>query len=533
MTGTDIPTLHPIDQLVTNFMATYQVPGAAVAFMKDGKLLFVRGYGYANTNTSELIQPDSLFRIASMSKSLTAMAILRLVDQGQLSLDQAVFPILNYPAPVYPGATNDSRLATITVRQLLNHTGGWNRDTAINPDGGVGFDPTVDWTVRAASDMGTAAPADAVTMIRWMLGKPLQFAPGTQYQYSNFGYTVLGRIIEKISGTNYESFVKKILAEAGIARMRIGGSREAERLAGEVHYYDYPGAPLATPIFPADTSPVPWPYNLSFPTMDSHGGWVASVIDILRFIRVVDNRPGPPDILSQTSISNMIARPSPPWGSTQEPYYGMGWLVRNTPDNWWHDGALPGTRTEMVRAGNGFTWVILCNTRAYNDTAFFNDMDNLGWQALAAVSTWPTNDLFDSVLSYDAWKARHFTPVQLTNPAVSGDLADPDGDGRPNLLEYSMGLDPLKPDLSQRPTPAIQSVGGTPYLTLTFRRLLLANEVEYGLDVSSDLVNWLPATQAMTGPVLNPDGTVTFTYRDSLASFAQTTRFMRLKVTRK
>lgn len=110
----------------------------------------------------------------------------------------------------------------------------------------------------------------------------------------------------------------------------------------------------------------------------------------------------------------------------------MGWMVRNTPDNWWHDGALPGTRTEMVRTGNGFTWLLLCNTRAYNDTAFFNDMDNLGWHALAAVSTWPTNDLFDSVLSYAAWQARHFNSAQLANPAVSGDTADPDADGLAN-----------------------------------------------------------------------------------------------------
>ena len=211
----------------------------------------------------------------------------------------------------------------------------------------------------------------------------------------------------------------------------------------------------------------------------------------------------------------------------------MGWMVRNTPDNWWHDGALPGTRTEMVRTGNGFTWLLLCNTRAYNDTAFFNNMDNLGWHALAAVSTWPTNDLFDSVLSYAAWQARHFNSAQLANPAVSGDTADPDADGLANLLEYSMGLDPLQPDLSRRPTPAIQSAGGIPYLTLTFRRLLLANEVDYGVEVSSNLVDWRPAAQLVTGPALNVDGTVTFAYRDSVAAFAETTRFMRLKVTKR
>jgi CubicO group peptidase (beta-lactamase class C family) len=531
ITGTQIPSLQPIDQLVTNFMSTYQIPGAAVAFMKNARLVYARGFGYANTNTLELVQPDSVFRIASMSKSLTAAAILRLVDQGKLSLDQSAFAILNYAAPVYAGATNDPRLASITVRQLLNHTGGWDRNSAIDPNGNIGFDPTVNWTVRAAADMGTTAPADATTMVRWMLGKPLQFNPGTQYQYSNFGYTVLGRIIEKIADTNYEGFVKGMLAEAGISRMRIGGSREVELLPGEVHYYDYPGGSLTTSIFPQDSGPVPWPYNFSYSTMDSHGGWVASAIDILRFISVVDNRAAPPDILSQSSISNMIARPTPPWGATQEPYYGMGWQVRNTPDNWWHDGALPGTRTEMVRAGNGFTWVILCNTRAYNDSAMFSAMDNLGWQAQTLVASWPTNDYFDSFLSYAAWKARKFNSAQLADPAVSGDLADPDTDGLSNLMEYSMGLTPLQADTSRRPLPAIQTVSGTPYLTLTFRRLYLANEVDYGVEVSSNLFNWGAGAQMLSGPVLNADGTETFTYQDNIASSNSAMRFMRLKVT--
>ncbi len=290
MTGTGIPSLSAIDNLVSNFMATYKVPGGAVGFVRDGKLLFVRGYGYADTNTQEVVQPDSLFRLASHSKAVTATAILKPVEQGQLTLNQPAFAILNYPAPTYPGASTDPRLAFITIRQLLNHSGGWNRNTAINPDGGTGFDPTVNWTVRAAADLGTNVPANATAMVLWMLGKPLQFNPATQYQYSDFGYTVLGRILERITGTNYEQHIQSVVAEAGIRRMRLSGSRRLEKLPGEVTSYDYPGASLTTSIFPEDIGPVPWPYNFSYTTMDSDGGWAASVIDLLRFASAVDGR---------------------------------------------------------------------------------------------------------------------------------------------------------------------------------------------------------------------------------------------------
>jgi N-acyl-D-amino-acid deacylase len=422
MTGTSIPSLRPVDQLVTNFMAKYGVPGGALGIVKDGRLVYVRGFGYADTNTLELVRPDSLFRIASLSKAVTSMAVLKLVEEGRISLDQPAFAILNYPPPTYSGAKADPRLASITIRHLLNHTGGWNRNTATNPDGEVGFDPTVNWTVRAATDMRTTAPADAQTIVHWMMGKPLQFDPGTQYQYSNLGYTVLGRIIEKVTGTNYEQFVRSLLARANITRMRIGGSRLVDKLPGEVTYYDYPGSPLTSSIFPQDTGPVAWPYNFSYSSMDAHGGWVASAIDLLRFVTAIDGRLPHTNLLSMASITAMTSRPSPPWKPTDEPYYGMGWQVRNTPDNWWHDGSLPGVRTEMVRAGNGFTWALLFNTRPLEDSAFYTEMDRFGWQALASVSTWPTNNLFDSVWYLDRLKSTRPTRTS-SGTSASADTA--------------------------------------------------------------------------------------------------------------
>jgi hypothetical protein len=78
---------------------------------------------------------------------------------------------------------------------------------------------------------------------------------------------------------------------------------------------------------------------------------------------------------------------------------------------------------------------------AYNDdSGFYYNMDTLGWNVIASITTWPTNDLFDARLSYAAWQPRHLTPAELADPAISGDGADLDGDGLPNLVEHALGL---------------------------------------------------------------------------------------------
>src|SRR5262249_30274495 len=157
-----------------------------------------RGYGQADVENGIAVQPDSTFRIASLSKFITATAVLTLVEQGKLDLDARAFALIPQLTPL-PGAVMDPRLPTITVRQLLQHTGGW--------DSSLSGDPMFNSTAIALA-AGTAPPASAETVVRYMLGRPLDFAPGTRYAYSNFGYNVLGRIIERVSGQSYAAFVQ-------------------------------------------------------------------------------------------------------------------------------------------------------------------------------------------------------------------------------------------------------------------------------------------------------------------------------------
>lgn len=385
-TGTVVPGMVSYDQLASTLLTKYQLPGCAIAVTRNGKLVFARGYGYANKATGELVQPDSRFRIASLSKPITAAAVLLLMQRGKLTLDQRVFDILSYQP--LPGERVDPRLATITIRNLLEHSGGWNRDTTFDPM----FLPV---TIAAAT--GTPAPATTDSIIRFMIGKPLQFEPGTAHNYSNFGYALLGRVIETISGQPYEQFVREqVLTPSGAACMHIGHSLQAQSLLKEVKYYDYPGAPLVPSIDGTGTK-VPRPDGgFYLEAMDAHGGWVASTIDYLRFVLSVDARNDPGDLLAAPTIDMMIARPTIPLWSTSAAWYAKGWNVRpfQGDANWWHTGGLNGTTTIVVRNYGGVTWAAFFNSQPSN--AFIDDLDSGMWTALAGVTSWPSGDQFQS-----------------------------------------------------------------------------------------------------------------------------------------
>ncbi len=383
ISGAAVPGMSSVDAVIAALMQRWRIPGGSVGIVKDGRLVYARGFGYADVVSKEATAPDALFRIASLSKPVTAAAVLRLVEQGRLTLDATAFPLLPEITPL-PGATVDLRLARITVRQLLEHAGGWDRNAT--------FDPMFR-SSEVATATATPVPASATAVIRYMLGQPLVFEPGTRYAYSNFGYTVLGRIIEKVSGQTYEQYVKDaVLAPAGAARMRLGRSLNADRASGEVRYYDRGTLPS---VFPGGGG-VSAPYGgFNLEAMDAHGGWVASTIDLLRFATAVDGWSTRPDVLSDASIASMTGKPRSPLWDASAFHYGLGWLVRPAEGNWWHDGSLPGTAALLVRTGTGLSWVALFNARdMMTNSTFQSEIDGAMWQAVNGVTAWPTHDLF-------------------------------------------------------------------------------------------------------------------------------------------
>jgi len=392
--GRPQPALKSFDDLLLSFLTEKDVPGAALAVIKDGRLVLARGYGWADREKKEPVGPESLFRIASLSKPITAAAVFKLIEKGKFRLSASVVSLLKVAPLLEPGKAPDPRLGRITIRHLLNHTGGFDRKAS--------FDPMFK-SVEIAWALGIPPPAGPRAIIRYMWRRPLDFDPGERYAYSNFGYCVLGRVIEDVTKESYEAFARKeILKPLGIREMRIGRSLRSQRAAGEVVYYDRKGR-LKPAVVGTIGKPVPAPYGSFYlEAMDSHGGWLASAVDLARFAAAFHDR-GKCPILSRGSIDAMFERPEGAAGYKKDgsplpTYYACGWQVRPVEgggENEWHAGSLPGTATLLVRRHDGVGWVVLFNARNDPSGVFLVKLiDPLLHRAADAVKRWPDEDLF-------------------------------------------------------------------------------------------------------------------------------------------
>jgi N-acyl-D-amino-acid deacylase len=377
------------DKLMHDFMKEHRVPGVSVAVTHRGQTVFARGYGYADVAARELVQPGSLFRIASLSKPITAVAILQLVERAKLNLDAKAFDVLNHEEDIKSaGDEFDERLRDITIRHLLEHRGGWDRDKS--------FDAMFQ-SVRFAKQVHVPAPADQAAVIKAMFSQKLDFNPGERYAYSNFGYCLLGRVIEKLSGQSYDDYVKeKVLAPIGITTMKIGASRLEGRSENEVRYY-HPGSGKS--VFQDDLDQeVPWPYGgWNLEAMDSHGAWIASAADLVKFAAAFDDPDNCP-LLERASVELMYRRPlglagHEEDGSDRETFYSLGWMNRVVDGgevNHWHTGSLSGTSAIMIRRHDGKNFVALLNSRVSPSAAHLGQaIDRLLHEAADQVTDWP------------------------------------------------------------------------------------------------------------------------------------------------
>ncbi|MCC7016027.1 MAG: beta-lactamase family protein [Rhodospirillales bacterium] len=329
------------------FLESHSVPGLSVAIAKGGEIVYRAAFGLASKSRDERATPDHRFRIASVSKPVTAVAVFRLFEAGLLLPGDRVFGPGGALGPLGAGLDRDSPLHGVTVDHLLTHTAGaWPNDAT---------DP-----MFANGDM------DHARLIESTLANVRSFArPGETYKYSNFGYCLLGRIVERATGRAYADFAREtVLAPVGAGGMAIAGNSRDERAPNEVEYHG-----IGTEN----------PYGPNVRRMDSHGGWIATASEVALFVAGAAGRIVPP-LLSEASMAKMSE------GTAANPKYARGWNV-NAAGNWWHTGSLPGTQTIAVRTRSGFSWAAFVNMRN-RGTSLAGDLDKLIWKMARRVPAW-------------------------------------------------------------------------------------------------------------------------------------------------
>jgi N-acyl-D-amino-acid deacylase len=219
------PQFAAFDAVMSDFMASHQIPAASVAVLRDGKLRYESGYGHLDPNAARATGPDAMFRVASVTKPMTAAVVTMLVDQGRMTWDDPVFCLPPQPAPrcllpIEPHArrpVQDARVAKVTLRDLVEHRTGWTRWPCTEPfwDGNP---------IKIAQAFGIPTPPPAWRLAQWFMGTPMDFDPGTDPgpgfdTYCNMGYVVLGLIAEAATGTSiaalYQAYLFEPLEVAG------------------------------------------------------------------------------------------------------------------------------------------------------------------------------------------------------------------------------------------------------------------------------------------------------------------------------
>lgn len=345
-------SVDAVGTFLSAFIQKYNIPGANVAVSHGGKIVYQKGLGLANVEANAPVVATTPFRIASISKPLTAVAIFKMLENsGQdiaTALDKPVFGDQGY-LPEYKDI-QDPRVYQIRLRDLLQHTGGWDSRN---------YDPQFD-LYNIATTMGTTPPADAKTVVSYMLKYyQLDVDPGKEFHYSNFGYNILGRVIEAQTGMPYDEYVKaQVLAPTGITAMQIGGSRLQDLLPNESRYYDDPRMPPVKSIYDNVTLGPQAYVGFSMPTMDSHGGWIATPTELIKFVNAVTPGSGVPLILKEETIQ-LMTTPITGIGNDQA---SLGWVSTKGGQEISHSGALESsTLTYLIRRADGNAWSVTFN----------------------------------------------------------------------------------------------------------------------------------------------------------------------------
>lgn len=376
----DAPGLEKMDREIERFIGRWNIKGLSLAVTRNDSLLYAKGYGMADVEEGREMTPQNIMRLASASKLVTAIAIMRLVEDGKLSLGSKVFGsegLLSDSA--YTAAIKDPRLFDVTVDHLLQHKGGFGL--------GAG-DPMFNTKdIIAARHLDGPPTNEELTEI--VLGRRIAFTPGQGFRYSNFGYMLLSLVIERVTGRSYWDYVtEEVLHPAGCYRFRPATNYYADRSEDEVHYYGPDNDPVEE--YNGSGRMVERVYGGSNVNgLVGAGGWCASASDLARLVAATDKYPHVSNIISNESIDSLTAY-------AKEGRISRGWSEIDENGKWRRTGTLSSTHTLIERFPNGECWVMITNSGVWTGHNFSRDMTKLISNLRPRYSTlFPSRDLWN------------------------------------------------------------------------------------------------------------------------------------------
>jgi CubicO group peptidase (beta-lactamase class C family) len=370
-TGLDVPELAAVDDLMRDMMDEHDIRHVTAAITKDGRLVYARGFTWDEADV-EPIEPTALFRIGSIGKAIASLATHRLIDDGALTHETEVQPILGIEA--LPGESVDPLFDEVTVDNLLTHTGGMYSDDNIY---------TVSDAVASAT--GEGPPCTQNEILSYIMSHPFIFDPGTSWDYNNYGYMMLDRLVDSMTGRHFADFVnEEFFHRVGVGRARIAHQLESEAYPTEVDYDGLEGDPYSPPLESSIAA----------------GGWVMTAPDLARLWSVVFDEPDAGGLLDPTTREAMFEAPFAV--SEQLEYYrgwfgeqfidgmnvSLGWL--SDPDDEFvlrgHSGGGSGIANHAFWHSDNIVLVVFSNKDPIADDFLFPE-----------ITTWPDHDLWSSV----------------------------------------------------------------------------------------------------------------------------------------
>ena len=390
VSGEALPGLQTFDKEFVLFMRKWEINGGSLAIARRGKLVYARGYGFASIKKQQAMQPDSVFRLASLSKSITAVAILKLCQDGKLKLDDKAFRLLQDQLRPCRGRQIDPAIYAVTIKQLLQCTAGWSIEAS-----DAIFSPMFE---MACENCDSKPVYTAIQVIRWWASIAPHFPPGTRYSYNSLESLILGEVVTVVAKQPYADYVtEKILRPVQLRSVHPGHTLKAD--PKEPFYYARGNARVAS-LYPAEgLTTLAYGGDFMLEKVTAAAGWVGTTIDMVKFVATLSGeRPGVHSPLNATYFKLMLERPPiEQWKRPFDEYYAMGFEVQNFKDGktmYSRHGSLAGSITNVAHRSDGFSVAFGFNGRPQERDACREEAETMIWRAIDRQKSWPDKDLF-------------------------------------------------------------------------------------------------------------------------------------------